>query len=434
MIGLFFASVLVYCNLLTWTESVPVSPLITSDGNRRLNDSWSMFLAVLDGVQTVMTGPGVYNRPQFQTIVSALTQFDPQLYHSQENGWRGLVAYYQEGGGVADPWGSTPSNLTERNSTLLKLPYHQTLLVFEPCNFASNIAYYHMNIALASYHKWALSPAVVRGLAQASAGLALGSAFWHGSNTELGGEADTVMIAVMAYIMQQASMEHLPPNVKTPILSDLKLESRSMSGVGIAQVLTDMYRTEPNSNWLKILTTLDIPSYETSFAALITSLLTLLFPEPVVHPAASTLIDLFGIDPPTKNFILQAYIPEVRRALTPIEITPVERIDLLFSTVRTVKKLVYAFLFQEITFNIEFLKSPLATQLGAVFQPLLNAKSGFPSTLPHLSPRLSSGQGLYPGDAWCRSSQPHSLWHAQSAAGLIDFFLLVDKVVKILYD
>jgi len=305
--------------------------------------------------------------------------------------------------------------------------------VFEPCNFASNIAYYHMSIALARYKQWALSPSVVRGLSQASAGLALGSAFWHGSNTELGGEADTVMIAVMAYIMQQASMEHLPTHMKTPVLSDLSLRSRATSGVGIAQLLTDMYRTQPNNNWLETLTTLDIPSYETSFAALITSLLTILFPQPIVEPTASTLIDIFGIDAPTKKFILEAYIPHARQAFTPKRISVLERLDLFLATVTTVKKLIYAFLFQEITFDIQFLKSPLATQLGALFQPVLNSKSGIPSSLPQLSPRLTSGKGVYPGDTWCSSSQPHSLWHAQSAAGLIDFFLLVDKVVKILY-
>ena len=51
----------------------------------------------------------VYDRQQFQSIVSALTRFDPELYHSQEHGWRGLIAYYQEGGGLADRWGGTPS-------------------------------------------------------------------------------------------------------------------------------------------------------------------------------------------------------------------------------------------------------------------------------------------------------------------------------------
>ena len=45
-----------------------------------------------------------------------------------------------------------------------------------------------------------------------------------------------------------------------------------------------------------------------------------------------------------------------------------------------------------------------------------------------------AGRGLYPGEVWCRTTQPHSLWHAQSAAGLLDFFLLVDRLVATLQD
>ena len=33
----------------------------------------------------------------------------------------------------------------------------------------------------------------------------------------------------------------------------------------------------------------------------------------------------------------------------------------------------------------------------------------------------------------CSPSQPHSLWHAQSAAGLLDFFLLIDNLVATIY-
>jgi len=410
-----------------------LSRVLAGEISTKDDDRGSMMLAVLDSVQAVMTGQTQYDRRQFQAIVHSLIDFDPQLYHSQENGWRGMLAYYQAGGGVGDRWGGNPSRFMERNTTKLLLPNSQNLLVFEPCNFASNIAYYHMNIALARYNQWVLPQSVVRGLAQASASLALGSAFWHGSHTILGGETDTGMIAVMAYIMHQASLEHLPKHIKTSILTDLKTEKRFLTGVEVAQVVTDMYRTEPSSSWLHIFTSLDIPSYETTFSALIVSLLTLVFPEPVIKPAASTLSDLFGVDAPTKKFILESYIPSVRAAFSKIKLTVMERLDILLSTIGTVKKLVYAFLFQEDTFNIDFLKSPLAVQIGATFQPILNTKTNLPSSLPDLSPRLSSGQGLYPGDTWCRTSQPHSLWHAQSAAGLIDFFLLVDKMVKILY-
>ena len=105
--------VFIFCQAGVWTGLVLDNgshAISQYDSQRRTpDDSWSMMLSVLDSVQTVMTGHGAYDRRQFQTIVSALTQFDPQLYHSQENGWRGLIAYYQAGGGVDDLWGQTPS-------------------------------------------------------------------------------------------------------------------------------------------------------------------------------------------------------------------------------------------------------------------------------------------------------------------------------------
>ena len=117
-------------------------------------------------------------------------------------------------------------------------------MIFESCNFASNIAYYQLNIAMASYKHWVLPSYVVKGLAQTAAGLVLGSAFMHGSHTRLGGEADTTLIKVMALIMHQASLERLPASVKTPVLMDLKRESRNMTGVEMSQLVTDMFRTE----------------------------------------------------------------------------------------------------------------------------------------------------------------------------------------------
>ena len=124
---------------------------------------------------------------------------------------------------------------------------NQSLLVLESCNFASNFVYYQLNIALASYQGWSLPRQVVRGLAQSSAGLALGSAFYHGSHTRLGGQADTVLIMLMAFIMHQASLAGLPRSVKTPVLIDLKAESRRLTGVAMGQVVTDMFRTQNNS-------------------------------------------------------------------------------------------------------------------------------------------------------------------------------------------
>ena len=105
-----------------------------------------------------------------------------------------MLSYYQDGGGPGDPWGGSPSSFRERNTSFVPLADSQHLKIFESCNFASNLAYYHINLGLASYNDWGLPAGVLRGLAQSSAALALGSAFYHGSHTRLGSQADNKLI------------------------------------------------------------------------------------------------------------------------------------------------------------------------------------------------------------------------------------------------
>ena len=68
-----------------------------------------VLLEVLDALEEVMTGTEGFDRREFHQLVLALRKFDPDLFESQERGWRGLILYYQEGGGEGDTWGGNPS-------------------------------------------------------------------------------------------------------------------------------------------------------------------------------------------------------------------------------------------------------------------------------------------------------------------------------------
>lgn len=344
----------------------------------------------------------------------------------------GLLQYYRDGGGQGDAWGSKPSTFEEQNATFF--PVRQSgLLVYEPCNYASNIAYYQMVIGLASpRHQWSLKEEEVRALGQASAGLALGSAFWHGSHTRLGQAADSKLISVMSLIMHQASLSGLPTSVLSPELTDLSTVRRPKTGVQIAQVVTDMYSFKPVGEWRSTLASLDLPRYEVTFSAIITTLVTLLLPTSIGEPLIRTLIGIFGISE-LGPFILDSYLPKIRRAFSRTRIPFLTKMQLLKNTLSTVFKLVYAFLFQEQTIDIDLVTSPLGNQIGSFLQPKSNTVASIPSSLPNLSPPLTLGSRLYPGSSWCSPSQPHSLWHAQSAAGLLDFFLLIDNLVQTIY-
>merc|ERR1711879_164371 len=168
----------------------------------------------------------------------------------------------------------------------------------------------------------------------------------------------------------------------------------------------------------------------TTWSALISTLLTLLLPQPLVLPVALALASAFGVDESSVEFLETQYIPQIQSALGKKNLSVLKKHKLFSHAVKMIKKMVYAFKFQEQTFDLEFLTSPLANQLGALFQFPLNKFSEFWTPLDKgISGSLLKGTGIYPGDDWCRSSQPHSLWHAQSAAALLDFFTLVDKMM-----
>jgi hypothetical protein len=74
------------------------------------------------------------------------------------------------------------------------------MIIYEPCNYASNIAYYHSATRICDYPNWSISQEYRSALKRGFSGLAMGSAFWHGSHTYLGNSYDNNMIAIIFYV------------------------------------------------------------------------------------------------------------------------------------------------------------------------------------------------------------------------------------------
>lgn len=60
------------------------------------------------------------------------------------------------------------------------------MIIHEPCNYVSNVAYYHAASRLCEYPDWSLNDEYKRELKRGFLILTMGSAFWHGSHTYLG--------------------------------------------------------------------------------------------------------------------------------------------------------------------------------------------------------------------------------------------------------
>ena len=103
--------------------------------------------------------------------------------------------------------------------------------IYEPCNYASNVAYFHASTRICDYPDFSIEPDNQNALKQAFTTLTMGSAFWHGSQTYVGSSFDNNVIAVIAFLAHQASVSYLP---HSPILTELSRTPRNSTGIQVA--------------------------------------------------------------------------------------------------------------------------------------------------------------------------------------------------------
>ena len=60
------------------------------------------------------------------------------------------------------------------------------MIIYEPCNYVSNVAYYHSATRICDYPDWTFEEDYRREFKRGFLILTMGSAMWHGSHTYLG--------------------------------------------------------------------------------------------------------------------------------------------------------------------------------------------------------------------------------------------------------
>ena len=95
-------------------------------------------------------------------------------------------------------------------------------------------------------HAWTFSPETVTKIAESFAIVTFGSAFFHGSETFLGGNQDVMSNNLLAYVIHQAAVETLPFD---PIIHDLSYTPRGLNGKEIVDLWLDMFKNKPVEEW-----------------------------------------------------------------------------------------------------------------------------------------------------------------------------------------
>jgi len=384
-----------------------------------------------DAMMQIMEGGGEYDRVYLSKLETCMNSLSPELWQVSEGAWTGMVAYHDTNGTDSDTWGSClgVGHCHEYHEQNLTFQEYHNIGIYEPCNYASNLAYYHVVTMICDHQEWNLPIDYQLAMAQAFTSLTVGSAFWHGSHTLLGNIADNRFIDVVAFIAHQGSLANLPVS---DVVRDLSLSPRARDSVATAQQLADMLRTQPVDTWTQGIEDLDTPEYMLTFSGIICTLLTLQLEADQVDSYLPPLMDAFNLPNETRAFIFDVYLPEIRAGTADVSLGFLEHAQFQLNTVGTLIKLIYAFLWQEYALtDADIFLDPEVNQLGASAMSSVNQLANYLTDFPILDEGLQSGSGIYPGEDWCNPQEPHSKWHVQSSNGLMDLMLLADNVFKL---
>ena len=155
-------------------------------------------------------------RSYLSKLNTCMNSISPDLWAVSDGAWRGVVEYHDMDGAGNDTWGSClgTGHCHQYHEQNLTVQDYHNIGIYEPCNYASNLAYYHVVTMICDNKEWSLPREYTTAMAQAFTcnykvhikhnlvsyftALTVGSAFWHGSHTLLGNIADNRFIDVVS--------------------------------------------------------------------------------------------------------------------------------------------------------------------------------------------------------------------------------------------
>jgi len=391
-------------------------------------------LNFLNGMQEFMTGQKNSDKPFYDKLVTCIKRTDDHLYESVNAQWKGLKAYAAAGGSPGDPWYKCDSDVLphkiwfERNCTVEK---YGNLPVWEPCNYASNIAYYHTVIEQCAKETWSFPSDSVNTIIKSYASLGAGSSFMHMSNTNVGGVSDVRVNDLIGYIAFHEAMKGL--NTEGSILNELSYKERTKP---VSQIVDDwmmMYINDPAEKWGPGLSQADIASLPLSMCGFFSGALSMVLDDNITEIVVSGLLNFFHAftdRPELKDICVDKFLPALNNATKHFRPLPLEdRVKFGKNLVGTAAKLLFAFLWQEQVITSPIVFNSRVNKIGAFLQPMFNKfVTGNIASFKYSNPSFVSGKNFYAGQSRCSKFDPHAKWHLQTAIALTDFVFLADEM------
>ena len=175
---------LLFCSLAPLVSSRSILEAFTKIFSKRNND---LTLSMMDEIVQYMTGTGVFDRDMYNDIKQCIENTDSNAFALQSKIWEKMIAFWESRGLPEDVWGTFDYGYLENNKTTGSFSGMEFI---EPCNCASNIAYYRTLLELCDkQNKLELKciySDVINPFIKAAGYLVASSYFHHASKTRVG--------------------------------------------------------------------------------------------------------------------------------------------------------------------------------------------------------------------------------------------------------
>ena len=150
--------------------------------------------------------------------------------------------------------------------------------------------------------------------------------------------------------------------------------------------------------------------------------------------ALTSVMVVLNLPQEVQDFFNNKYSPEIIPLLAENSISIFESIDLFISFAGMLIKIGWAFLWQE-QYSPPIIKgmyNHFGLMLARAVTPELNRLASYLDGIYNTEADVVFNTEIYPGARYCNAQSAHALWHQQSANGLFDLILVMDKLYGLL--
>jgi hypothetical protein len=354
---------------------------------------------------------------RIMTCMAEMSTTDVDLISLSDIAWTKLVDYHNQNAVLNTNKTNATSQSGDFDIKPAPMQLHDGsvyLMVSEPCNAVSNLAFYRSILAFCEMEAdvWTFDEETKKTMAQLQVLHGWSGTLSHisGIGSEVGQLLGDVTMQLMILLSYQGAVQNFK---NEPIIYSFERNPTYASAVAATQKLAAIIMEEDVQNWTTELEALKdaLPIYYSGIVGSLAVISNLMFPQEIsvlINTVVGTILDV------------STFPVQLGPALRDVAIDFSTSTALFQMAAGTMLKGMYSLLWMYVE-----TEDPDGNASGASAMPLINALGNLLTGFDHShDPAVQEATDVYPGDQECRTSVGHAKFHEQLANTVIDIGLL----------